>query len=84
MKCNITPQVLQEHGFKYQSAGISGADMWQGMAWWDNKELQLSLRGNTSTARPQALCIAGHFNSRIETAEQLETLMEIFGWKRTS
>lgn len=83
MENNITPQVLADHGFKYHSAGISGADMWQGMPWWIHKEedVGLALRGNTSTAKPKALILAGHFNTQVSTIAQLEVLMEIFGLK---
>lgn len=81
MECNITPQVLVDHGFKYLSPRISGADMWQGMPWWIHREedIGLALRGSTSTANPKALRLAGSFNTAVCTVDQLETLMEIFG-----
>lgn len=83
MEYNITPQVLVDHGFKFESCRISGADMWQGMGIWIHREKDVGLvfRGNTSTARPSSLKLSGYFNTQVSTIAQLEVLMEIFGLK---
>jgi hypothetical protein len=78
MEYNITPQVLVDREFKYTSAGISGADMWQGLSFWVHKEKNLVLRGNTSTAKPRGLRLDGYFNTEICSTEQLDNLLSIF------
>lgn len=85
MENNLTPEALRSYGFKFhQASGVSGADMWQGMSFWDNKDLMICLRGNCSTARPGGLRLSGHFNCCIDTTEDLEKLLSLFGWIKTN
>lgn len=74
----LTPETLVTYGFKFSACKISGADMWQGMGIWYNKEKDLTLRGNCSTARPGGLKIAGHYNSCIDTEDDLKNLLSLF------
>lgn len=74
----MTSQDLRDRGFKYTAAGISGADMWQGMGIWHNEELQLTLRGNISTARGGTLRLSGYFNCQMDTLEELDKLISLF------
>lgn len=74
----ITPEILRERGFKYTPAGISGADMWQGVAFWTNKEKGIYLRGNISTARGGRLEIMGVPGLFIDTIEDLDNLIKLF------
>lgn len=85
MERELTPQDLRDHGFDFTPAArVSGADMWQGMAFWTNKELQITLRGNISTARPGCLRLWDSGNLQVNNVRQLENLMEMYGWKRGS
>ena len=68
----LTPEILQKHGFRYSPCGISGADMWQGMAFWNSDVI--TLRGNISTAKGGILHLAGYFNSQIKYLHQLQNL----------
>lgn len=75
----IIPAALQERGFKYKAAGISGADMWQGMAFWINDEKGIILRGNISTARGGTLHLSGHFDCQLDNLQELDLLLSL--WK---
>lgn len=75
----IIPAALQERGFKHKGAGISGADMWQGMAFWVNKEKGIILRGNISTARGGILHLSGYFNCQLTNLQELDLLLSL--WK---
>lgn len=75
----ITPTALQERGFKFTPpARVSGADMWQGMAFWINDEKGILLRGNISTAKGGTLHLAGHYNLQMDNLEELDALIKLF------
>ena len=74
----ITPAALQERGFVYTACRISGADVWQGMPFWENKEKGILLRGTVSTAKGGTLHLSGHFNLQLDTLEKLDTLIKLF------
>lgn len=73
----ITPQALRERGFKYTACGISGADMWQGVSFWDNNEKGIHFRGNISTARGGTLMIMSQPGLQIDTLEELDLLLSL-------
>jgi len=68
----LTPEILQQLGFRFSPCGISGADMWQGMPFWSNDDFVL--RGNISTAKGGVLRLAGYFNSSVKYLHQLQNL----------
>jgi hypothetical protein len=68
----LTPDILQSAGFKYKKCGISGADMWQGMDFWGNENM--NLRGNVSTARGGTLHLEAYWNTQIYYVHQLQNL----------
>lgn len=73
----LTPEFLKSKGFKYKSCGISGADMWQGMPFWTHTN-GLILRGSVSSSGRGALLLYPYFNTKIETQEDLEKLLNLF------
>lgn len=77
MATQLTPAILVEKGFKYTAPGISGADMWQGRGFWDNKSKQVLLRGNVSTAKGGRLCPMEIPNLIIESVEELEIFLSL-------
>lgn len=74
----LSPQILVERGFHYTAPGISGADMWQGVGHWRNKEKDIYLRGNISTARGGYLQIMGVPGLSIDSVEDLDKLISLF------
>lgn len=71
----LTKQDLIERGFVFKKqGGWCGQDQWVGMDFWIyEKNKDLVLRGNI-----RDLKLDGHFNSRIETKDELDTLINIF------
>jgi len=68
----ITKQILLDSDFIFKKCGISGADIWQGLDFWD-KECDMSyltLRGSIK----HGLKIQGHINSRIKFLHELQNL----------
>lgn len=74
----LSPQILRDKGFHYTAPGISGADSWQGSGYWNNKEKDIHLRGNISTARGGTLQIMGVPGLFIDTVEDLDKLISLF------
>lgn len=63
---------LLDFGFKHKKCGISGADMWQGLDFWDKEcdMAYLTLRGDIK----YGLRIQGFINSDIKYVHQLQNL----------
>lgn len=74
----ITPEELVKRGFKYWASGISGADMWQGMSHWLNKEKGIHLRGNVSTASGGTLQLWSTPGISVDSLEELDKLISLF------
>jgi hypothetical protein len=68
----LTPEIMSEYGFKFRPCGISGADMWQGMAFWIKDDFLL--RGNLSRSRAGVLHLEGFFNCQIKYVHELQNL----------
>jgi len=73
----LTPQALRDKGFVYHAAGISGADQWQGMSHWINKERGIHLRGNVSTAKGGTLTLWDYPQIQIDNIEELDFLLKL-------
>ena len=74
----MTPQSLVDRGFVYQSAGrASGADQWQGMGHWINKEKDIHLRGNVSTAKGGTLYLWAYSRIVLNNLEELDALIKL-------
>lgn len=73
----LSPQALVDRGFKYTAAGISGADQWQGVGLWVNKEKDIRLRGNISTTKGGTLYLWEYTRVAVDSLEELDSLLEI-------
>lgn len=74
----ITPQSLVDRGFVYHSAGrASGCDQWHGMGFWINKERDISLRGNVSTARGGVLYLQAYSKIALDNLEELDSFLKL-------
>jgi hypothetical protein len=74
----ITPQALVDRGFEYHSAGrASGCDQWQGLAHWINKEKDVHLRGNVSTAKGGTLYLWAFSRIAVDNLEELDALIKL-------
>ena len=70
----ITQQWLERLGFEYESPGIQGADMWQGLGYWSlfNDGISLILRGDKNVSHP--LKLNGYWNSDFKYIHTLQNL----------
>lgn len=73
----LTPQALRDREFIYTAAGISRADMWQGMSHWINEEKGIHLRGNVSTAKGGTLYLLDYSRIQIDSVEELDLLLKL-------
>lgn len=81
MESNLTPELLQNYGFIFEPAGrYSGADMWQGMAFW--KKDDIILRGNISTARGGRLYYLSDSRIYIDNEEELCMMYRVITHKQ--
>lgn len=77
----LTQEIMVKYWFYYRPCGISGADMWQGIGFWQpvkERNSDFVLRGNREGKL--LLRLSGFFNSEIRYEHQLQNLyQDIYG-----